>query len=161
MKNWLLCELEHGGIITTEYSENRKGQTDIVIVFPSLDKKTGFIHTEADINLIKPEKDKVVSNPWPDVVCARMRGINIHRYCNMVLTDKMFAHMPKRNIYASTGWLWNQCSPLRDRGFLLHAILNVFFSFEDHLRWDSHVPAGGRCAISEKHPLAQLVPSFE
>lgn len=120
MKNWLLCELEHGGIITTEYSENREGQTDIIIVSQAWTRRLISYTLK-----LKIKKDRVVSNPWPDVVCARMRGINIHRYCNMVFTDKMFAHMPNRNIYASTGWLWNQCSPLRDRGFLLHAILNV------------------------------------
>lgn len=121
MKNWLLCELEHGGVITTEYSENREGQTDIIIVSQAWTRRLISYTLK-----LKIKKDRVVSNPWPDVVCARMRGINIHRYYNMVFTDKMFAHMPNRNIYASTGWLWNQCSPLRDRGFLLHAILNVF-----------------------------------
>lgn len=37
LKNLLLCEMEDGDIIITEYSENRKGQTNIVKVSLSLD----------------------------------------------------------------------------------------------------------------------------
>lgn len=62
---------------------------------------------------------EVVSNPLLDVVCARMRGISSHRYCNMLFTDKnVCTHFPNSNIYALTGWLlWNQYSPLRVCGF--------------------------------------------
>lgn len=73
--------------------------------------------------------------------------INTRRYCNKLFTDELFARTSNINICASTGWLRNQSSPLKNSDFLLQVILNgcfmaCFFSFppfKEYLRCDFHI----------------------